>query len=153
MLLHCAVANITKNYENTTTDISWFAWVYPVWPRIADTIRGRSWMFTSYDGSRGEQRRQGRGCVYSTSTSTCIAYVTSQQGRVSEIRHRQSLVRRDITAEYRTPSFVAIRTFPVTISSQMSSKCTLIIILWDLRFSRQWNYRCWSSGLQRRADL
>jgi hypothetical protein len=40
--------------------------VYTVWPRIADFVGGRSWMFTSYDRSGRGQRRQGRGCMYST---------------------------------------------------------------------------------------
>jgi hypothetical protein len=59
--------------------------LYTFWLRIANFVSGRSWI--SYNGSRGEHRRQGRGCMY------CLAYVS---------RHRQSLVRRDIVCTYKS---------------------------------------------------
>lgn len=52
-------------------------------------------MFTSYGGSGGENSRQRDAAR--TVMHSCVACVTSQQGRVSEVRHWQSLIRRDIT--------------------------------------------------------
>lgn len=52
--------------------------LYPVWLKFAVFIGGRSCMFTCYDGSRRQQRKQGGRCMQS-----CIAYVASQHGRVS----------------------------------------------------------------------
>lgn len=62
----------------------------PITPRIADFLGGRSWMFTSYVDSRGEKT----GIRDRLHVQCYVAYVTSQQGRVSEIRRRHSFVRR-----------------------------------------------------------
>jgi hypothetical protein len=44
-----------------------------------------------------EGSREGKGETACTVLYSCIAYITRQQGRVSEVHHQQSLVRRDIT--------------------------------------------------------
>jgi hypothetical protein len=44
-----------------------------------------------------EGRGEGKGEWLHARTNFRIAYVTSQQGRASEVRHRHSLVRRVIT--------------------------------------------------------
>jgi len=39
-----------------------------------------------------------KGAAY-TVLNSCVDYVTSQQGKVSEVRHRQSLLTRDIKVD------------------------------------------------------
>jgi hypothetical protein len=61
---------------------------YPVWPGTADFVGGHSWMFTSYRGCRGEQKRQGRCCM-------CSAV------KLYSLRHRHSSVGWGVaTADY-----------------------------------------------------
>jgi hypothetical protein len=91
--------------------------VYPVRPRIAYIVRGRSWMFTSYESSREEQRRQGRYCMHSAVYLYSLRHQSTRQSFRSSPRH--SLVRQVIpnykstlrqtqkTAFY---SFTAVRT-------------------------------------------
>jgi hypothetical protein len=53
-------------------------------------------MLMQYEGLEGS--REGKGEPACTVLYSCIAYVTSQQGRFSEVRHRHAMVRRGINS-------------------------------------------------------